>query len=74
MKKWTALLAVLVLLWTVAGAGAEAVAAPDLYDLYEETAEGTSSLRTLVLSTSSDWLVPVHRQVWLWPTGRFRVG
>lgn len=48
MKKWTALLAVLVLLWTVAGAGAEAVAASDLYDLYEETAEGKTWICTAV--------------------------
>ena len=37
MKKWTALLTVLVLLMTAAGAWAESAGIPDLYDLYDVT-------------------------------------
>ena len=38
MKKWIALLTVLVLLCAAAGGWAESAAAPDLYDVYEEKA------------------------------------
>ena len=78
MKKWTALLAVLVFLWTVAGAGAETAAAPDLYDLYEETAEGKTWICTAVpisegVTIASSAGMPDHpEKLVLWDGKTFR--
>ena len=48
MKKWMSWLLALMLLWTAAGAFAETAAAPDLYDLYEETENGLQWVCTAV--------------------------
>lgn len=48
MRKWTALLTVLVLLCAAAGAFAGTAAEPDLYDLYEVTEDGRTWIGTAI--------------------------